>query len=182
MLGYGSGRNLPPLIARGIEVDIIESNAERAREATLRFVAESNVRIKHGSYAGPYPFSGTFDAALSTHALLHGTAREVELAVRTLAHHLVEHGVLFATFGSTRDPRFASGDRIDAYSRAPRDGSERGVVHAYFDERRLRTMLASFAIERCEEASASESAGRWAHDAAEAASLVHWFVRAKRRC
>ena len=47
---------------------------------------------------------------------------------------------LFATFGSTRDPRFGRGTRVDAATYAPDDGAESGVPHAFFDAERLRSM------------------------------------------
>ncbi len=181
LLGIGSGRNVAPFAALGATLDVVDDDPARARDAAIRFAAEPRVRIARCSYAGPYPFAGNCTAALSTHALLHGRIVDIERAVAAVAHRLIAGGALFATFGSTRDPRFAEGASVEAFASAPREGSERGVVHAYFDEARLHALLHAFAVESLEEASASETAGTWAHDAREAVTLRHWFVRARKR-
>ena len=180
LLGVGSGRNVPPLVRAGASVDIVEADPERARDAAIRFAAGPRVRVVRGSYAGPYAFAGGFSAALTTHALLHGSLASIERAVAAIANRLHPDGVFYATFGSTRDPRFAAGTPIEAFVSAPRDGGERDVPHAYYDEPRVRELLRSFTIDGIEEASASETAGRWAHDAREAETMIHWFVRARK--
>ncbi len=180
LLGIGSGRNVAPLVGAGAFVEVQEADAQRARAASLDFEAEHSVRVTHGSYAGPYAYADGFAGALSTHALLHGTVASIERAVAAIAHALVPGGTLYATFGSTRDPRFAAGAPIEPFVTAPHEGRERGVPHAYFDEARLRELLQAFAIDAIEEAPATETAGRWAHDATEAETMIHWFVRARR--
>ncbi len=180
MLGVGSGRNVAPLVAAGASVDIVEGDPERARAAAIRFAAGPRVRVTRGSYAGPYAFAGDFAGALSTHALLHGRIASIEQAVGAIASRLLPGGALYATFGSTSDPRYAAGAPIEPFVTAPRAGSERDVPHAYFDEVRLRALLRPFAIETIVEASASETTGRWAHDANESRTMMHWFVRANK--
>jgi len=180
LLGVGSGRNVPPLVAAGASVDIVEADPERAREATIRFAAVPRVRVTRGSYAGPFAFSGGFAGALSTHALLHGGIAGIARAVAAIANRLAPGGALYTTFGSTNDPRYAAGSPIEPFVTAPRDGNEVGVPHAYFDERRLRALLEGFTIDTIVETSAAETAGRWAHDANEARTMLHWFVRARK--
>jgi SAM-dependent methyltransferase len=180
LLGIGSGRNVAPLVAAGASVDIVEADAERARVAAIRFAAGPRVRVTRGTYAGPYAFSGGFAGALSTHALLHGDIASIERAVAAIANRLAPGGALYATFGSTNDPRYAAGSPIEPFVTAPRDGSEVGVPHAYFDERRLRAVLEGFTIDTIVETSAAETAGRWAHDANESRTMLHWFVRARK--
>jgi hypothetical protein len=178
LLGIGNGRNVPPFLEAGVAVDAIERDAERARSAASRF---AGVRVVRGEYAGPYPFTGAFAGALSTSALLHGTAGEVASAVAAVRACLRPGARFFATFGSTRDPRFGRGLRIDDATFAPAVGSEEeGVPHAYFDEARLRALFDGFAEIDARELDASETVGRWAHSADAAAGIVHWFVRARR--
>ncbi len=181
LLGIGSGRNVPPFAAIGATLAVVEDDPARAREAATAFAALPAFRIARCTYAGPYPFAGGFAAALSTHALLHGRIATIERAVASIAGRVVAGGALYATFGSTRDPRFAAGAPVEAFASAPREGSERGIIHAYFDEPRLRALLNAFSIEAMDEAPAGETAGAWAHDAREAQALRHWFVRARKR-
>ncbi len=180
ILGIGSGRNVAPLAAAGVSIDILESDIPRARDAAIRFAGTPRTRVTRGTYAGPYAFGGGFSAALSTHALLHGRIGEIERALAAIANRLAPGGLLYATFGSERDPRYASGAPLEPFVSAPRSGSELGVPHAYFDEPHLRAMLAAFTIDDLEERSAAETAGRWAHDASEAETMIHWFVRASK--
>jgi hypothetical protein len=156
--GTGSGRNTAALTAAGFSV------LEVADDRTRGFAAETAA-----------------DAAIGTHALLHGTTEEVEAMVEAVAASLKPHGVLFATFGSTADARYGAGTRIDANTFAPDSGDEQGVAHCYFDEPRLRRMLERrFVIESMEERGVDDIVGRWAH-AERPQRSVHWFVRAIRR-
>jgi hypothetical protein len=181
LLGLGSGRNLPPLVAAGVYVDAVEQDAERALAAARRFAATPRTRIVRASYTGPYPFSFGYDGALSTHALLHGTRASVAAAVAAARNRLRAGAPFFLTLGSTADPRFGTGLRIDESSWAPADGSEAGVAHLYLDEQGARELLAGFDVRSLVESSAAETAGRWAHGEAEAVRLVHWFVEAHKR-
>ncbi|MDQ2992771.1 MAG: hypothetical protein M3R30_08145, partial [Candidatus Eremiobacteraeota bacterium] len=130
----------------------------------------------------PLGAAGAFVAALSTHALLHGTPASIATRLREIAHALEPDGRLYATFGSTRDTRFGAGERIDETTYAPLEGDEIGVAHVFFDEARLRaTLEPAFAIERLSEVPVDGIAGKWAHRAKPLSGAVHWFVEAVRR-
>lgn len=159
----GSGRNTKALEGAGFTVVAID-DATAATEAPLHGVA------------------GKFDAAVSTHGLLHGTAAQVASHLRGIAAHLGAQGLLYAAFGSTRDARFGRGERCDAWSFAPTDGDERGVVHAYFDRSGITGLLETdFAIESLEERSVDHVAGAWAHRARPLRGAVHWFAIGRKR-
>src|SRR5579863_5306025 len=64
------------------------------------------------------------DGALSTHALLHGTSREVAALLREIGDRLSPGAPLFATFGSVRDSRFAAGRMVEPFVYAPEGGDE----------------------------------------------------------
>jgi hypothetical protein len=178
ILGIGSGRNIPPLAAIGAFVDVIEEEAGRAVTAAQRFAATPRVRLVRASYAGPYPFSFGYDAALATHALLHGTRGHVAASLAAVRNRLRQGAPFYLTLGSAADPRCATGRRVDNGVWAAYDGPEAGVPHLYLTEPEVRRLLSGFNILSLQESSAAESAGRWAHTAEEAASLVHWFVLA----
>ncbi len=171
---------MTPFTQIGLSVDILEQDETRAREAAARYAAGGLVRVHAGAYSEPYSFEGGFAGALSTSALLHGTADAVGRSVAAIRSALRRHAPFFCTLGSTRDPRFGRDRRVDDQTFAPESGSESGVAHAYFDESRLRAMLAGFEIDELREGSAAETVGAWAHTNDEAATIVHWFVRARR--
>ncbi len=158
IVGAGSGRHVPVLRDAGFTVETIEVDDLRAMTTP-----------------------GAIDGALSTHALLHGRPAEITAALACVRDLLRPGAPFYFTLGSTADPRFGHGTRIDDATWAPNEGSETGVPHAYFDERGASEFLVNWEIESLESRSAAETAGRWAHTDAEAATLIHWFVRARKR-
>jgi hypothetical protein len=182
LLGFGSGRNVPPVMAAATRIVILEEDAGRARAAAARFAGDGRVDIVHARYenaAAALP--GAFEGALTTHALLHGNRRTVSAAVAAVRERLEPHAPFFITLGSTSDPRYGAGDRIDDATYAARSGSEAGVPHTYFDRAAVAELLEGFLIDALDERDAAETAGSWAHTPDEAATLRHWFVRARRR-
>jgi hypothetical protein len=160
-IGAGRGRNSQALRDGGLDVVALDD-------------AAASLLDSFSSLSGP------FDAALSTHALLHGTLQSVAERVEAIAHLLAPSGLLCATFGSENDARFGKGERVAENVFAPADGDERGVAHAFYDEANLRSLLeASFEIELLGERSVDDVAGRWAHPTAPLTGAVHWFVIAR---
>jgi hypothetical protein len=180
LLGVGSGRHIPPLLAANLRIDVLEEDAKRAGAASARFAADDRVRVAHGRYDEPPPFDATYDGALSTHALLHGRPETVAAVLATLASAMRPGAPLHVTLGSRRDPRFGAGTPFDEATRVATTGTEAGIPHAYFDEVSARRLLSDWEILSLEERSAAETAGRWAHNPSELESMVHWFVRAAR--
>ena len=181
LLGFGSGRNVAPVLAAGAHVVMLEDDAGRARAAAARFAGDERVEIVHARYETAGALSGSFRGALTTHALLHGSRASVAAAVAGLRERLEPHAAFFITLGSTSDPRYGAGRRIDAGTYAAQAGTEAGVPHVYFDRAGVYELLNGFSVDALEEKDASETAGRWAHTPGEAATLRHWFVRAQRR-
>jgi len=161
--GTGSGRNTFALRKAGFAVTPV---VDGATPATLEAAAEND-----------RPFA----AAISTHALLHGTPNDIRTALDTLAELLEPGAPLYATFGSVRDARFGQGARIDERTFAPTAGDEAGVAHAFFDELELRGLLSTrFAIDAIDERDVDAIAGSWAHRERPLEESVHWFVIAIR--
>jgi len=155
LVGVGGGRHVAPLRAAGCFVTAVDEDPTRAAAARTRFADDPGVRVQTRPYA-TLAIATPCDAALSTHAYLHGAP-------------------LHLTFGSHRDPRAGIGVRIDARAVAPRDGPEAGIPHLYLDEPALREMLAAFTVEALDERAGAT--GSWGHDAAEAARIRHWYAR-----
>lgn len=155
-LGSGSGRNSEALQQAGYDVFIVPD--ERVND--FRAV-------------------GQFDAAVSTHALLHGTPHTIAQTLSALVHALKTDALLYATFGSKADARYGKGTQVDTDAFAPDSGEEAGVAHAYFDEAGLRELLERwFIIDSIEERAVDDVVGSWAH-AERPQGSVHWFVRAR---
>ncbi len=126
--------------------------------------------------------SVTAAAALTTHALLHGTPRSISGLLGQIAERVEPGAALFATLGSVRDARYGHGRFVEDHVYAPQDGDERGVAHAYFDEMRVRDLLkADWMLESLDEIRVDEIAGSWAHEKQPLHGAVHWFVVATRR-
>jgi hypothetical protein len=177
LLGVGSGRHIPPLLAGDLRIDVIDDEADRARAAAARFAADARVRIERSRYDAPLPFDAPYDGALTTHALLHGTPAVIAAVLEVVSARMRPAAPFHLTLGSHRDPRFESGTALDASTRVAESGAEAGVPHAYFDEAGARRLLSSWEILSLEERSAAETAGRWAHAPSELESMVHWFAR-----
>jgi hypothetical protein len=159
----GSGRNSAALRAAGFTVVAVDDGAASAAEP-LRGISEP------------------FDAAISTHGLLHGTLDTIASRIRAIASSLRSGGFLYATFGSQRDERFGQGRQLSDWTFAPLEGDERGVAHTYFDRDHVVAMLsAHFAIESLDEIGVDRVAGRWAHASQPLHGAVHWFAIATKR-
>ncbi len=123
----------------------------------------------------------TYNAALGTHALLHGTPSIVARMLAGIARALRPDAPFYCTFASKRDSRYGNGIRLDEDTYAPQEGDEASVAHVYFDGTGLREALqGQFAIESLSETNAQTIVGSWAH-AVPPEGTVHWFVRARKR-
>lgn len=170
----------------GTESRVLDFAAGRGRNTdALRAAGFTVVPVDDAAAASTAPLGGidgTFDAAISTHGLLHGTVATVASHLRAIADRLTARGLLYASFGSTRDARFGRGKRLDDAAFAPSEGDERGVAHAYFDHDRLAKLLSRhFEIESLDERSVDDVAGRWAHRRRPLEGAVHWFAKARKR-
>ncbi len=155
-------------------------NAEALRRAGFTVVT-----VADDEAASENPLAhdrGPFAAIVSSHGFLHGTSAAVAARVRSVAEALERGGRLYATFGSTNDPRFGAGQRIDDATYAAVDGDERGVAHAYFDRRQVLAMLEPLLdVESLETSGVDDIAGSWAHRERPLAGAAHWFAVARRR-
>jgi len=176
LLGLGSGRHVPPLLATGARVIGIDANPARAAAVRAKFSHVERLDVRSGGDAELAALP-ELAAVVSTHTLLHGTPATIAATLAILRARLVRRGDVFATIGSQRDPRYGTGGRVAVDTFAPRAGPEAGVAHAYFDEPGVRALFAAFARVDARETDAGGHVGSWAHGS-EAASIVHWFVHA----
>lgn len=153
-IGTGSGRNRIALAKAGFAVDSYDDVPERTEY---------------------------YDAALSTHALLHGMPYDIAGRLERIAASLKPGGLLYATFASRRDARFGKGLALSSHTFAAQDGDEAGVAHTYFSRTQLRDFVErDFEIESLDEVDVERIAGSWAH-ARPIEGQVHFFLVARNR-
>lgn len=156
-IGTGSGRNTAALREAGFDVHTVSDAEVQSFEVPLR----------------------SFDAALSTHAFLHGTPATVQRVLGAAAAALKPGAPFHCTFASKRDARYGQGTIVAPDTFAPDTGDEAGVAHVYFDETGLRSALrAHFIVESLAEENVDGIVGSWAH-AQRPSGSVHWFLRAR---
>ena len=180
-------RRAHPLAVRLIEVlpagaRVIEIGAGRGRNTDALRAAGMDVVAIDDAQAPHFEVqSASFDAALSTHAFLHGTHAIAAAMVTATARALRANAPLYCTFASISDARFGQGRKLGEGTYAPEEGDEAGVPHVYFDREQLLSLLHPlFTIEELTETPADATVGRWAHTQTPAGT-VHWFVRARKR-
>jgi hypothetical protein len=166
-----------------LALDLIERLRDRPGARVLEVGAGSGRNTHALAAAGlvvcTLPLQEPCAAGLATHALLHGSPQSIAEELSAIAQALEPGAPLFATFGSIRDARYGVGEAREAHVYAPLDGDEIAVAHAYFDQERLRALLAPhFTIESMREVNVDNIAGRWAHTSAPLRGAVHWFVTA----
>ena len=169
-----------------LAVALIERLRERPGARVLEVGAGSgrNTRalLAAGLYVSSLDAAEPAAAALSTHALLHGTLSSISELLARIASLVEPQGGLFVTFGSVRDARYAVGTEIEEHAYAPVEGDERGVAHTYFDEEGLRRLLErDWLVRSLQEIPVDEVAGSWAHAQAPLHGAIHWFAIADRR-
>ncbi len=156
-IGVGTGRNTEALRAAGLQVDSLADGVQ--------------IPV-HDNY---------YDAALTTHALLHGTPGTIAASLGAIADTLKPGAPLHATFASTLDARFGKGQRISKHVYAAETGDEAGVPHVYFISEELRSLLeANYRVESIQETAADDIVGTWGHREP-LRGVVHWFVRAVKK-
>ena len=165
---------------------LIERLRERPGARVLEIGAGSGRNTRALAAAGfrvcELPAGQPCAAALSTHALLHGTPGLLTTELAEIARALEARAPFFGTFGSVHDARYGIGTRHEPHVYAALDGDEAGVAHVYFDEPRLRELLSSnFIVESMLEVGVDRIAGDWAHRRAPLHGAVHWFVIASVR-
>jgi hypothetical protein len=169
-----------------LALDLIERLRDRPGARVLEVGTGSGRNTRALTAAGlavcTLPVQEPCAAGLATHALLHGTPREIAEELSAIARALEPHAPLFATFGSVRDARYGAGERPQPHVYVPLEGDEIGVAHAYFDDARLRALLAPhFTLESMHDVDVDEIAGTWAHQSTPLRGAVHWFVVASAR-
>jgi SAM-dependent methyltransferase len=147
-LGCGAGRHLAPLAEashHAIGVDLATEGLVRCRhrldEGTLPAI------LVRADFRRPLPFrDASFDAVLAIKSINHATPEEAALAFDEALRILRVGGRFVASVIASTDARCGDGreiaERTFVHDRPP----EEGVVHHYFTEAELRSLLSRCAF------------------------------------
>jgi len=154
-LGCGAGRHCIYMAKNNFDVvgvDVSKSALKIAKEWVRRenltnaaFVQASMTNI---------PFSGNqFDGVISVSVIHHALKRNIAKAVDEIYRILKKNGLLLANLTSVRDPRYGTGDKVEARTfRTPEAFEEKRFkeLHHYFTKREAYQLLAGFAKAKVE--------------------------------
>ena len=187
-MSQNSPQNEPLRPPHPLALELIERLGER-HHAPILEIGRGSGRNRSALEAAGYnvidvdePATTPAAAAISTHALLHGSPQEIAATLSRIVQRLERGAVFFATFGSQRDARYGEGTRLGPLTFAPESGDEAGVPHTYFDETELRRLLErDWIVESLEERNVDRIAGSWAHQKRPLKDSIHWFARLMKR-
>lgn len=163
-LGCGSGRHVVYLAKNGFDVfgyDIAKEGIKLAKEWLKEKGLKANFEI--GSIYDKLPYKNAFfDAIISTHAIHHGTIKDVRKAIAEVKRVLKPSGLIFINLRKRRirkyDPKNpiiekyghqkVSYKMIGPRTYMPIEGGEKGLLHYLFDKRGIRREFGAFKIHR----------------------------------
>lgn len=146
-LGCGAGRHLAYLSADDFEAYGTDV-APKGLAACRHYLDELGLKarlVQADMIAAPFA-DDTFEAAVSTNVLNHGSRARLQLAVDELFRVLRPGAEAFLTVLNTRDWRHGNGAQIEPDSFVLADGPEAGILHHFFSESDLRDWLKAFEI------------------------------------
>lgn len=148
-LGCGAGRHSIYLAENGFDVSGFDASPEGVKITEERLKKEGfegDFRVGDIYDKLPYP-DGTFDAIVSTQVLNHGTIENIRNLIKEIERILAPNGIIFITV-ARRDPNFTGQaqpeEKIAPDTFVPLTGSERGLIHYYFDDNSLKNEFKDF--------------------------------------
>jgi SAM-dependent methyltransferase len=143
----GAGRHTEALAAQGYDV-YASDNAPAGIDLTRKLLAGRSLTA-HVALADmtecPWP-DVRFHGAICWNSLHHNRLSAVARTVATVRERLLGSGLFFATLISTRADSFGRGTEIEPFTFRHTDGHEAGVLHHYFDEAAVRSLLSRWEI------------------------------------
>jgi len=155
-LGCGVGRHVICLARQGFEV--YGSDHSEAGIATCQQWLQAEglkAVVWHGEPQDiPYP-DGYFDAVIAFNSIYHGTADQVEAAMKLLHAKLRPGGRCFVTLLSKKNRMYGKGEAIEPHTFISEGmfhqlfahGGERGVPHHFSSEEEVHQFFQGFEVE-----------------------------------
>ena len=151
-IGYGAGRHLLYFHEQGFKVsgfDIALNAEDYAREKLDGVKGAELIDLKTFDMLSiPYPYnSNSFEGVLAINVIHHTNYQGFLRIISEISRVLVPSGLFLATIASKNNHKFGKGPKIDDYAYLTDIGAEKGVPHAFFDEKDLiRIFGASYKI------------------------------------
>jgi len=146
-LACGAGRHLVYLAGQGFNAcgtDFSATGPAMARERLKRENLKAHI-VKCDIKTLPF-IDSCFDAVICIRAIYHQRLSEVQQTISETHRILRRHGVLLVNYLSTRTYKYGKGAQIDEGTFVEQEGVERGVVHHFADEQRLRQLFKWFTV------------------------------------
>lgn len=146
-LACGAGRHLVYLAGQGFDAcgtDFSETGPAMAKERLKRENLKAHI-LRCDIKMLPFVAS-CFDAAICIRAIYHQRLNEVQQTVSEIHRILKRNGVLLVNYLSTRTYKYGKGAQIDEDTFVEQEGVEKGVVHHFADEQRLRQLFRRFTV------------------------------------
>lgn len=142
-LGSGGGRHLDTLAAAGHRATGLDISARGLQVGRDRSGGAAG--LVRADFRAPLPFrDGAFDAVLSIKVLNHASPDDIRLAFAEVARVIRPGGRFYGVVISTRDARYGDGRPVGPDTFVHDRPPEEGVVHHYFRQEEVRSLLAGF--------------------------------------
>ncbi|MEM5879617.1 MAG: class I SAM-dependent methyltransferase [Candidatus Aenigmatarchaeota archaeon] len=153
-LGCGTGRHLVYLAKQGFEVyglDISEQGIKIARKYLKKEKVEGKLKV--GDIYKKLPYEDDFfDAIVSTKVLHHADIKNIRKLIREMERILKPSGLIFITVAKRKPKKEIPKEKLWKIKFiAPRTfmsltGSEKGMIHFWFNKKLLRKEFKNFKI------------------------------------
>ena len=151
-LGCGGGRHSVYLAERGMCVSGIDA-APKGIQMTQDKMAENGLigDFKVGDIYKGLPYAdASFEGIVSTQTINHGKIEEIRELIKEMERVLTQKGIVFVTTAIRGEKGGKGGlgtnsdEEIAPYTYKPTGGNEKGLIHYYFDEERLKEEFSDF--------------------------------------
>jgi len=149
-LGCGAGRHCVYLAKNGFDVVGVDSSRSALRLAKEWARRENlkNVPFVQATMTN-IPFcDGLFDAVISVSVIHHAVKKDIEKTVNEIYRILKRNGLFLANLASVRDPRYGTGERVEAGTFRILEGFEEKrfeELHHFFTKQEASELLGCFA-------------------------------------
>ena len=147
-LGCGAGRHAILLAKEGFQVvafDVSETALRTLDNRLKEGSIDNAVLVEHEM--GELPFiENYFDGVVSTNVLHHGKLDEIKKAIDELHRVLKQGSSAFIIVLSVADFRNGNGKRLERNTYVFTKGEEKGIIHHFFTQQELRSILRKFDV------------------------------------
>lgn len=146
-LGTGKGRHAFFFAKNGLSssaIDLSESGIEYVKQTAKELGLEVNAKVADMI---SIPFEDeSFDGIICFHTIYHTDFNGMKKVLSEIYRLLKDRGEAYLTFNSKENPNFDKDKSIDGYTMISSEGFEKGIPHAYIDEKDIWELTYPFKI------------------------------------